>query len=462
MILHLPAQVRAVFAGSSGLLPADVARAEAALGHPLQRGYGTLQAGFWAIVTSTGAEARPTNYVATIRELRSPLRLLGADAATIPGEIMLHPVGDDAPAIRTGDVGWMTPANTLEVAGKLSDVSVRGGRAILLTDLDRLLSRNRSIRESRTFLEQGTSPTEPVVCVCRTDASEAAVREWLVDQFGSTAPDRVMTLPADACSALPCVETLRSVATGRAGRAVVGALTARRFRRNPAYNEAGLLAATNAALLSGGKLEFLMFWGCGPRRHASAPDCAAIEALGALLAAAEAAAPLQARAQIICTDIHAINNGHADSHFKSYFSEIRSLATALDVDFELESAVWRRGGLTKGQILAFEQEHEFKQRWENFPLQSRFVQQAGRHSGLADKMAAARHYYATCLLERDVLKSLFPRSVFLTYNGPEFNECFPDLPTLYVYPGPRGRNDKPWFVDVEEPLTAHEAQVAAE
>ena len=29
--------------------------------------------------------------------------------------------------------------------------------------------------------------------------------------------------------------------------------------------------------------------------------------------------------------------------------------------------------------------------------------------------------------------------------GPEFNECFPDLPTLYIYPGPRGRTVKPWF-----------------
>ena len=37
------------------------------------------------------------------------------------------------------------------------------------------------------------------------------------------------------------------------------------------------------------------------------------------------------------------------------------------------------------------------------------------------------------------LAAAYPQSIFLTYNGPEFNDCFPDLPTLYIYPGPRGR-----------------------
>ncbi|MGI4809800.1 MAG: hypothetical protein ACRYF2_17020, partial [Janthinobacterium lividum] len=215
-----------------------------------------------------------------------------------------------------------------------------------------------------------------------------------------------------------------------------------------------LMAAVDAALLSDGTLNFLMFWGCGPRRTAAAPDRAAVDALGDLLAAAEAAAPVRARAHVICTDLHATNNGHSESHFLTYFSEIRGQAAGLDATFELESAVWRRGGLTKAAVSALEQEPAFQARWQEFKLRDRFIQQASRHSGLDDKTAAARHYYATCLLERDVLKSLFGRSVFLTYNGPEFNECFPDLPTLYVYPGPRGRNDKPWFVDVETQVAA--------
>lgn len=456
----MPATVRAVFCGSGRLRPLEVARAEAAMGRALQRGYGTGQTGFWAVcwpgVDAEEPDPREAGdrYTAGIREMRSPLRLIGAGVACKTGEIVLRTMSADGAETRTGDVGWMTPANTLEVAGKLSDVSVRGGQAILLSDLDRLLAGHPLIEASRTFREHGASPTEPVIAVCATALSETAVRDWLVEQVGpAVTPNRIMTLPISADS-LPPVDTLRAVATGRAGQAVVAALTARRFRRNPAYNEAALAGAVDAALLSDGTLNFLMFWGCGPRRTAAAPDRAAVEALGELLAAAEATAPVRARAHVICTDLHATNNGHSESHFLTYFSEIRALSASLDASFELESAVWRRGGLTRAAVSALEQEPAFDARWQEFKLRDRFIHQASRHSGLDDKTAAARHYYATCLLEREVLKSLFGNSVFLTYNGPEFNECFPDLPTLYVYPGPRGRNDKPWFVDVETQAAA--------
>lgn len=448
----MSASVRAVFCGSSRLGPLASARAEAALGCPLQCGYGTVRTGFWA-VCQPGIEDGESRFTAGIREMRSPLRLIGAGPDASTGEIVLRPLSDGAET-KTGDVGWITPAGRLEVAGRLSDVSVHGGRAFLLSDIDRLLTSHPDIHASHSFREQGVSPTEPVIAVCATPLNESEIRTWLAERADpETVPNRIVTLPPSPAE-LPPVETLRAVVTGRAGQAVTAALTARRFRRNPAYDEAGLMAAVDAALLSDGTLNFLMFWGCGPRRTAAAPDRAAVDALGDLLAAAEAAAPVRARAHVICTDLHATNNGHSESHFLTYFSEIRSLAAGLETTFELESAVWRRGGLTKAAVSALEQEPAFQARWQEFRLRDRFIQQASRHSGLADKTAAARHYYATCLLERDVLKSLFGGSVFLTYNGPEFNECFPDLPTLYVYPGPRGRNDKPWFVDVETQVAA--------
>lgn len=448
----MPASVRAVFCRSGRLGPCDLARAEAALGRPLQYGYGTVRTGFWAVCLP-GIEGGRSRFTAGIREMRSPLRLIDAGPDAVAGEIMLKPLSDAAET-KTGDVGWMTPAGRLEVVGKLSDVSVHGGRAFLLCDIDRLLAGHPDIHASHSFREQGVSPTEPVIAVCATTLTETEVRSWLAERADpAMVPNRIVTLPPSPAG-LPPVETLRAAVTGRAGQAMTSALTARRFRRNPAYDEAGLMATVDAALLSDGTLNFLMFWGCGPRRTAAAPDRAAVDALGDLLAAAEAAAPVRARAHVICTDLHATNNGHSESHFLTYFSEIRSLAAGLDATFELESAVWRRGGLTRAAVSALEQEPAFQARWQEFRLRDRFVQQASRHSGLADKTAAARHYYATCLLERDVLKALFGSSIFLTYNGPEFNECFPDLPTLYVYPGPRGRNDKPWFVEVETQVAA--------
>jgi hypothetical protein len=250
---------------------------------------------------------------------------------------------------------------------------------------------------------------------------------------------------------------------GAAANAVVEALTSRRFRRSPCFKADDFRDLAQSALIGRRSLTFLMLWGCGPRAVASAPDRMALEALGDLHAAAEQAAPVGTRADIVFTDGHATNNGHSVSHFRSYFRSVQQAAAGLNVTFHLESEIWRSVGLSHEMICALERTPNFAASWNAFELRDRFVLQASRHSSSGDPAAAARHYYATCLLEREVLKRRFGRSVFLTYNGPEFNECFPDLPTLYVYPGPRGRTDKPWFVgdDADAPLATGLA-VAAE
>ena len=450
----VPTTLQAAICGSGNLHPIDRAEAEDRLGRSIRSGFGTVETGLWAMSTERDGQGE-----ASIRPLRSPLRLAGAEA--VGGEIVLRD-REAGTEYRTGTVGWSAPSGRIEIAGSLSDVVVRAGRALLLSDTDWLLSRHPDIHQSRTVREHGTSPTEKAVSVCLTATDPATIQAWLAAHGNEIfVPERVVTLSPQHCRQLPPTEVLRAVVDGHAGRAVTGALTSRRFRRNPVYDEPGLAAAVDRALLGNRPLDFLMFWGCGPRRLAALPDRAAIDALADLLAAAEAAAPLRARAHIICTDGHADNNGHAAAHYATYFAEIAALAAGLDVSFELESAVWSRGGLTKSRIVALEQEPDFADRWQRFPLQARFVQQAGRHSGMADKAAAARHYYATCLLERELLKTLFAGSVFLTYNGPEFNECFPDLPTLYIYPGPRGRTVKPWFIEIADEIGSGMAEVAA-
>ena len=383
-------------------------------------------------------------FVAGLRPLRSPLRLAGADAGSRTGEIVLSPAIGEGGKVRTGMVGWIGVGGSVEVAGALSDIVVRGGIALLLSDWDRRLSARDGIVASRTFREFGALPAEKAICVCVS--TTGPVKPQGADA-AAPAPDRMVVLSPAECPTLPGVGVLRLVTSGQGARATLAAVTGRRFRRSPAYDEAGLAAVVERALLRDEVLDFLMLWGCGKRRWTAGPDRSAIDALRDLLAAAEAAAPLRARVHIVCTDGHAANNGHSVSHYSAYFEAVEALAKGLDARFELESSVWRRGGLTQEHVSALEREPDFQARWERFPLRSRFIEQAGRHSAQIDPVGAARHYYATCLLEREVMKSLFAGSVFLTYNGPEFNACFPDLPTLYIYPGPRGRTDKPWFVD---------------
>lgn len=382
-----------------------------------------------------------------IRKLRTPLSLLSPDlGAAVCGEVVIRSALDNPAECRTGDIGWLDGCGGLVLEGKLSDIAVRDGRAVLLSDVDTVLRRAPGVRASVTFLEHGIKPTEPVISAVATDDAGAGLRAWLAERVGAAwIPDRIVTMPKLPDVAEP-VPALRRIVSGEAAASAVAALTARRFRRSPCYKEPELRNAIQAALMSRRPLQFLMFWGCGRRAFAAGPDHMAIEALGDLLRAVEEAAPIEARVDIVFTDGHATNNGHSISHYRSYFHSVEQAAAHLNASFRLESDVWRRGDLSKEMVSALERAPEFKAKWDAFALRDRFLLQASRHSAMADRVAAARHYYATCLLEREVLKAQYENAVFLTYNGPEFNECFPDLPTLYVYPGPRGRTDKPWFV----------------
>lgn len=465
----VPDKVRFLVVGSGVLADSRRLAAERSWKRRVHRGYGTTEVGYWAACSAHGGSDRALRLQASagldvaIRPLRTPLASVGTteppdtgDGATrtTPGEVVLrHRSGEPgtgrAGEHRTGDIGWLTATGGLVVRGKLADVAVRGGRAVPLAEVDALLQRHPGIASSKTFREHGRSPAERFISACATDVPGPEIRAWLADRIDAGwMPDRVVSLrelpPGPGLDA--CVATLRSMVNGDACDGVVEALTSRRFRRAPCHKEAELRRRAQSAIMAARPLELLMFWGCGPRREVAGPDLAALAALGQLLDAVRRAAPVEARADVIFTDVHAAGNGYPEGHSSGYFGQIERAAAGFDVAFHRESAIWARGGLTRELVLEFTGSVEFEAKWRTFPLRDRFVAQAERHSRRADRVGAARGYYATCLLEREVFRTFFPRSIFLTYNGPEFNECFPDLPTLYVYPGPRGRTDKPWFV----------------
>jgi hypothetical protein len=188
-----------------------------------------------------------------------------------------------------------------------------------------------------------------------------------------------------------------------------------------------------------------MLWGCGGRDAVAATERAALANLGELLAETRRLDHIASRVHIIFTDLHAASNGHAKAHYLIYFKNVAAAASGLDASLLLESELWAGEGLTAAQVHRFEHSAEFEACWNSFPLRNKFIDQASRHAKGPDPVAAAKHYLATCRMERDLVSRRFPRGVFLTYNGPDYNECFPDLPTLYIYPGPRGRTVKPWF-----------------
>ena len=400
-----------------------------------------------------------------VRPLRKPLDLLpekpGSETSVSGdvGELVLRQRAKvspgDPPVVaaivehRTGDIGQIASDGGLTVNGKLADVAIRAGRGVLLTDIDAALARHPAVVASKTIHEHGESPIERIITACVTELSSCDLKRWLCENAGLPwLPDEIVPLrrlPGGEWDEV-LVATLRATLNGSAARAVIASLTGRKFRRNPCHKEDELHERVQSAILTAQPLDFLAFWGCGPRRDVAMPDLIALDALRELLASVSDAAPIRAHLNLVCTDVHAASNGHSADHYESYFRQIEQIAAQPNLTVHRESTVWQQGNLSLADVAVLASTSAFETKWQAFPLKDRFLLQASRHSKSADREMAARRYYATCLLERDVFKALFPKSTFLTYNGPEFNECFPDLPTLYTYPGPRGRTVKPWFV----------------
>ena len=476
----VPRRLRFVLSSGGRLPDARHQAAEALWGRRVYQGYGTAETGYWTACTpygsSCGGTLKPLNGTdILIRPLRAPPSLLSGvhpsdhedaapdEARPAIGEILVRgaavtpgyhrKTGSTHTAFeggyfRTGDIGSLDRDGGLRVLGRCKDFVVRKGRGVLLSDIDAVLAQHPAIIECKTVADGNSGGGQRITSVCVASEPALDLHAWLAERVGAAwLPDQVVfaaALPRGPGGEIS-TDLLQSIAGNRLQDEIVGALTARKFRRNPPHQEGALRELVQEAILGHGPLRFFTFWGCGPRRTADEPELAALAALGELLDAARPAPWMRAEVSIIFTDAHATANGHSQDHSSSYFGAVERAARELDASFTRESQVWASHGLTVDQVRRFAATAELEEEWRRFPLRERFIEQASRHSRQTDKEAAARHYFATCKLERQVLAAAYPRSIFLTYNGPEFNECFPDVPTLYIYPGPRGRTVKPWF-----------------
>ncbi len=459
----IPARLETFFCGGAPLAQDLWRRCEARFGRQIHHGYGLTETTFWVACTPPGQVGDSSRFrLRPLDGCEISLRPLAgkfhAAEVIIRGpmvtqgyhrrESITHTAFDHG-YFRTGDVGALNPDGSLVVSGRLRELFTRDGTPVAADTVDRSLGRHPDVTQSRTFFDTSAPRGEQLIAVCVTQAPAASIQEWLHRQpeTGGKHPRVTVaaTLPR-APSGQVLTHMLHRMVGGVLQQEIFASLTARKFRRSPPFNEAGLRARIQAAIMLGTPLEFLMFWGCGARETHSAADLAALAALHELMEEPKRLPHMSTRVRIIFTDLHATANGHTATHRNSYFHAIEAASEGLNSAFERESEVWNRHGLGVEAVERFEQTDAFEAYWQNFPLREKFVEQAARHSASTDPAAAGRHYLATCRMERTVLEQAFPEAIFLTYNGPEFNECFPALPTLYIYPGPRGRTVKPWFV----------------
>lgn len=189
-------------------------------------------------------------------------------------------------------------------------------------------------------------------------------------------------------------------------------------------------------------ISFVLYWGKGRRAHAGVNEEKCLSFLSGMASEICATYSSGAFFDILYTDTHAHLNGYKPDEISIYGNDIRTLAERRLFRLTRLSQVCRKAELNKVSGPS-----NFDPREQQ--LTEKLVECAEkwyRGSGCARK--GALEYYNMNMIERLAVQVVFPKSIFITFNGPEFRDIFPpSLPIFYMYSIKKGTSVKPWFMD---------------
>lgn len=220
---------------------------------------------------------------------------------------------------------------------------------------------------------------------------------------------------------------------------VVQAFNTWAFKREQPSDPERLLNVVDASVKAGAPVQFVLYWGKGPRRHSAGPDLECLDYLEAFARRVREQYATGAAVTLILTDTHAELNGHAPEAVDDYFGEIAAEAARHDFSCcRLSRLVAEAGSVPDGENPS-----------EDL-LRSLVVSAAKWYRGEGSAEEGALTYYRLNMAEKRAVEHAFPNAVFLTFNGSEFRDLFPArLPVFYMYSLRRGFGVKPWFMPAD-------------
>lgn len=224
---------------------------------------------------------------------------------------------------------------------------------------------------------------------------------------------------------------------------VLKAFNTRAFKREQPDNPALMVQIIAEAIAQNAPLSFVLYWGKGPRSDLGEPEIKCLDYLESLVGRVRNAYPLGARVTLIFTDTHAELNGHTEDSIRSYFEDLTASAGQRGFETALLSTLMQTVDVSLEQNPAQEALPD-----ELFSKLCASAAKWFRGDGTVEQ--GATKYYQLNMIEKQVVEHAFSRSIFVTFNGSELRNLFPDhLPIFYMYSLRHGVCDKPWFLPAD-------------
>ena len=186
-------------------------------------------------------------------------------------------------------------------------------------------------------------------------------------------------------------------------------------------------------------LQFVLYWGKGPRQNLAAPDLQCLDFLSTMARSIGQTYGPGAQLTLICTDSHAVHNGYSKAPTTRYFNAIHRAAA------ERRFASCRLSALVSA--LPAPRSCRAEPSVPADVLEQLMRSAARWYRGSDGVEAGARRYYAMNMVEKEAVAHAFPDAIFVTFNGSGLRMLFPDaLPIFYMYSIKRGTAIKPWFL----------------
>ena len=233
------------------------------------------------------------------------------------------------------------------------------------------------------------------------------------------------------------------VKLGRANE-IIHSLSVLKFSREIPYMEDSMVSLLNQAILKNEPLRILSFWGASDKEVMSESDFLLLDKISEIRLLLKDKYDIELEVTFVLSDQHGAMNGYSKDMYSPYLKNIAEQMEQRDVKSIYLSTIWEENGLNEKMVRDTAKKLTDEQ-WAGIRISDDLVRSAMKrnHENARD---GAMLYYTARKLENKILEKKYAHFIQITFSDDKYQEVYPELPTLYLWPYKKGKVDAlPWF-----------------